>query len=48
MSDEMLDEMLDAFDHPVISINKLYNFFENKCHLMRLTKALFVAFPNNI
>ena len=28
MLDAMLDEMLDAFDHLIVSINKLYNFFK--------------------
>ena len=27
MLDEMLNQMLDAFDHPFLSINKLYKFF---------------------
>ena len=28
MIDEMLDELLDVFDHPLININKLYNFLK--------------------
>ena len=28
MLDEVLGESLDAFDHPLININKLYNFFQ--------------------